>query len=80
MFLTIHSLKKTLFDGEVLSINCVTESGEITILDKHQPLISRLVPGTITVVDSDKKEHFIPVSGGFLEIQPNNRTRFIIEE
>ena len=80
MLLNIFSLQKTLFEGEATSINCMTEGGEITILDKHRPLISHLKSGTITIIDSEKKEHFIPVSNGFLEVQANNRARFIVEE
>ena len=80
MKVDVYSLKKVLFEGQAKSINCKTISGEITVLDNHRPLISMLREGTITIVDKNKKEHYIPVSTGFLEVQPNSRARLIVDE
>ncbi len=79
MKLGVYSLKKILYQGEAKSITCRTLAGEITILDYHRPLVSVLAPGTITVVDSGKKEHFIPVNSGFVEVQQDNESRFIVD-
>ena len=79
MHLQVHSLKKTLFDGEAESINCKTTSGEITVLKNHRPLITALAPGVLTIVDKSEKKEYINVSSGFLEIQ-NNRASIIINE
>ena len=79
MHLSIYSLKKTLFDGDAESLNCKTASGEITVLDHHRPLISKLAAGTMKIVDKNKQEHYIPVSSGFLEIK-NNIARGIVED
>lgn len=80
MKLGIYSLQKVLFQGDAKSINCATSSGEITILDHHLPLISLLKAGTITIVDHAGQEHFIPVSGGFLEVRAGNEAKFLVEE
>ena len=75
MHLGIYSLEKVLYRGEASSVNCPTESGEITILDHHRPLISLLKKGIIKVLDENKKEHYIPVLSGFLEVKPGNNRR-----
>jgi F0F1-type ATP synthase epsilon subunit len=54
--------------------------GEITVLDKHEPLISVLSAGIIKIIDKDKQEQFFPITSGFLEIKPDNEVRVIIEE
>ncbi len=79
MHVSIYSLKKILYEGEALSVNCKTTSGEVTILDHHRPLISELAAGTMTIVDTAKKEHFVPVASGFLEVSADNRTKCIID-
>ncbi len=79
MKLSIYSLKKILYDGEAVSVNCKTKSGEITILDLHRPLLSALVPGVIKIVDGNKKEEYINTSSGFVEIK-NNIGRILVDE
>ena len=80
MKLGIYSLRNVLFQGEAVSINCRTESGEITILDHHRPLISILNEGTVKITDGHKKEHYIPVRSGFLEVKSSNEVKFLVEE
>lgn len=80
MHLSIYSLKKILFEGEIESLNCKTKSGDITVLDHHEPLISVVQAGPLKIIDKEKKEHYIPVSTGFLEVSSGNRTKLIVEE
>lgn len=80
MKLSIYSLRKVLFEGEAISLNCQTESGEITVLDNHRPLVSALRPGTTKIIDKNGKEHYINISSGFLEVNSSNETRLIVEE
>lgn len=80
MTLGVYSLQKVLYQGEAVSVNCQTSTGEITILDHHRPLISVLSKGTMKIVDKDQKEHYIPVSSGFLEVRSGNEARFLVEE
>ena len=79
MKLSIYSLKNILFQGNASLLNCKTEMGEITVLDKHEALISVLTAGVIRIVDEDKKEHFLPIKSGFLEVKPGNEVRCILE-
>lgn len=80
MHVSIHSLRKTLFDDEAVSLNCRTASGEVTILNHHRPLISTLQTGVITVIDKNNKKNYIPVSSGFLEVDSMNQIKLIVEE
>ncbi len=80
MRLSVFSLKKVLFEGEAEAVNAQTASGEITILDHHRPLISMLKSGTLRITDRKKQDHFIPVSSGFLEVNPENQVRFLVDE
>jgi F-type H+-transporting ATPase subunit epsilon len=80
MKLGVYSLQKVLFQGDAKSVNCNTRVGEITILDHHEPLISILEKGTMTIVDKEGKEVFIPVASGFLEVDSNSQAKILVEE
>jgi F-type H+-transporting ATPase subunit epsilon len=80
MRLSVYSLKRTIFDGEAAELNCKTELGEITILDNHRPLITILKAGTMKIVDAVAKEHYVPVTAGFVEVKTGNQVRCIVEE
>jgi F-type H+-transporting ATPase subunit epsilon len=80
MQLGIYSLEKVLYHGAAREVNCVTKSGEITILDHHRPLISILAPGTMKVVDESGQEFYFPVRSGFLEMDARNTAKILVEE
>ena len=79
MKLSIYSLKKVLFSGEAELLNCKTMVGEITVLNNHEEYIGVLRPGIAKIVDSDSKEHFLKIHGGFLEVREGNEVRCIVE-
>ena len=79
MKLGVYSLQKVLFQGEAKSINCQTSSGEITVLDHHLPLISLLKAGNVKILDTNGKEHYVPVTGGLIEIRSENEARLLVE-
>lgn len=70
MKLSIHSLQKTLFQGDVEKIIACTTTGEITVLDGHIPLISSLVGPILEVIDVKSKKILVDISSGFLEVRP----------
>jgi F-type H+-transporting ATPase subunit epsilon len=80
MKLGVYSLQRVLFQGDAKSVNLNTRSGQVTILDHHEPLISILEKGTITIVGGDQKETYIPVESGFLEVDAHSRTKILVEE
>jgi len=48
-----------------------TQEGEITVLPNHIPLVANLVPGMITVRRGNT-ESYLSVSGGFVEVRPDD--------
>lgn len=80
MKISIYSLKNTLFQNEAKSLNCNTGSGEITVLDHHEPLITNIKEGLIKIVDKNQKLKYIQVKNGFIEIRSTNEIKCIIEE
>ena len=80
MKLGVYSLRKVLFQGDAKSVNCNTRSGEITVLDHHEPLISILEKGVVKITDVNEEEHYIQTRSGFLEIGANNEAKMLIEE
>ncbi|MEK7158908.1 MAG: F0F1 ATP synthase subunit epsilon [Patescibacteria group bacterium] len=63
----IATPERVVFKDEVDSITLPTQSGEITILPNHLPLISVLKPGDI-VIKKGNDTFDIAVSGGFIEV------------
>ncbi len=55
----------------VYKVTVPTESGEITVLPKHEPLISILVPGVLELLDENDKKEVVSLSGGFIEVLRN---------
>lgn len=73
MKLSIHTIEKTLFDGEVKSLTLSTAEGEITVLENHLPLVALTKPGLVKILDRDENMHIIDFgSFGFLEVKPEN--------
>jgi F0F1-type ATP synthase epsilon subunit len=79
MKVSVFSLKNILFQGEAKSLNCKTITGEITVLDNHQTLITVLSAGVIKVIDENNKEQFFEIESGFLEVKPDNQVRLIVK-
>ena len=73
MKLSIISLKGIEFEGEVVSVNIKTTSGEITVLDNHRPLITALTKGEALVKKVDGETFNFKISSGFLEFGGNNQ-------
>ena len=55
MKLAIHTIEKTLFDGDVKSLTLPTEAGEITVLENHLPLVTLIRPGPRKIIDKSGK-------------------------
>ncbi len=63
--------EKIVLKDYIIQVTVPTKEGEITILPKHMPLVSTLIPGVLEIVDNDGKKKTIAVSGGFLEVLLN---------
>jgi F-type H+-transporting ATPase subunit epsilon len=72
--LDIVSAEEEIFSQEVDMIYAPAEMGEVGISPKHAPLITKLKPGDVRAqINKDEMKTFY-VSGGILEIQPNEVT------
>ena len=68
----IVSAEEDIFSGKVEMIVATGTEGDLGITPGHTPLITSLSPGPIRVVREGGEEEIYYVSGGFLEVQPNN--------
>ena len=76
MAMTVHvdvvSAEEEIFSGLVEFAVFPGEAGELGIMPRHTPLLTRIKPGTVRlkVPDEDRFE-LVYVSGGMLEVQPH---------
>jgi len=76
---TLHvdvvSAEELIFSGEATFVALPGENGELGILPRHTPLITRIKPGAVRIQRADnKEEEFVFVAGGILEVQPGSVT------
>jgi len=76
---TLHvdvvSAEESIFSGEAKFVALPGENGELGILPKHTPLITRIKPGAVRIERADNgDEEFVFVAGGILEVQPGRVT------
>ena len=67
----VVSAGESIFSGEAKFVALPGESGELGILPRHTPLITRIKPGAVRIQRADNgEEEFVFVAGGILEVQP----------
>ena len=75
MAMTLHvdivSAEAEIFSGTATMVFAPAEMGEVGIVPRHAPLLSRLKPGEVRVQTQEGEELSFFVSGGMLEIQPH---------
>lgn len=67
----ITTPERVVYEGEINSVTCFTEMGEVTILPNHIPLVANLKAGELKIVENGQSKH-IAVAGGFVEVRPKN--------
>ncbi len=72
--LDIVSAEAELFSGKVAMAIITGVMGELGIVYGHTPLLTKLKPGHIRIIQEDNKEQLIYVSGGLVEVQPHTVT------
>lgn len=71
----VVSAEGSIFSGEAKFVALPGESGELGILPRHTPLITRIRPGAVRIERADNgEEEFVFVAGGILEVQPGTVT------
>lgn len=77
MAMTMHvdvvSAEELIYSGTAEYVGAPAETGEIGILPRHAPLLTRIRPGAvrIRVANSNEDDVILFVSGGLLEVQPH---------
>ena len=74
MRVEIVSSEKSLYDGEAAMVVAPGVAGELGILPRHAPLLTRIKPGVLKINLPDGGEELLYVSGGVLEVQPEKVT------
>lgn len=71
MFLEIITPDKTVFEGEVKSVNLPGSKGAFEILKNHASIISTLEKGKVKIVTQNGEEQFFEIDGGVVENKSN---------
>lgn len=83
MQLELVSLDGVKFSAQAYSIILPTAAGQITVLPNHEPLLSQLVPGVISIrkqrTDPDYHMEHYATYGGVLEVG-KDRVRILVDE
>lgn len=59
------------YDSEVAMVIAQTVAGEIGVLPGHIPLVAPLAIGAVKLKKADNSEEICAVSGGFIEVRPD---------
>ena len=68
MKVVIAKVDQNLYDGEAVSVTLPGAEGEMTVLGNHEPLITTLKPGVISVHTGNGSRDF-QIEGGVLEVR-----------
>lgn len=71
--LEIVTAERTVLSDDVDQVNAPGADGRMGILPRHEPLMTTLVPGELTIVKNGQTTPFA-VSGGFMEVLPDRVT------
>jgi F-type H+-transporting ATPase subunit epsilon len=75
MHLVIAKIDEVFFDGEAVSLTAPGAEGELTVLSHHEPLITTLKAGVLTVhADKNSQPLQFPIGGGLLEVRAEGAT------
>jgi F-type H+-transporting ATPase subunit epsilon len=72
--LNVVSAEEEIFSGRIESLQITGSEGELGVMYGHAPLLTSLKPGMARIIKQGGKEEVIYLSGGMLEVQPNNVT------
>jgi F-type H+-transporting ATPase subunit epsilon len=78
--LKIVTPEKTVYRDDVLDIVIPTETGYLTVLPNHQPLVAIAVTGEIKITRPDKSILPIALSSGIIEVRESFNKKNIITE
>ena len=74
MTVEIVSAESEIYSGTAKMFFAPAVMGEVGVLPRHTPLLTKIRPGEVRVINEDDQEEFFYVSGGMLEILPSGVT------
>ena len=79
MRLQISTIEKTTYQAnDIKSVSIPTQLGEITVLDRHIPLVSLIQAGVLRLEHGDGREEFIALAGGLLEVRTDEGETVVV--
>lgn len=79
LLLEIVTPARTVYSQDVNMVIARTVEGDIGVMAGHIPLVTVLVPGVMRVRDDSEVEQKIAISGGFLEVSPDNKVTVLAQ-
>ena len=73
LHLEIVTAERVVMSDDVDMINVPGSDGRLGILPRHEPLLTTLQPGEMTIVKKGERTPFA-ISGGFMEVLPDRVT------
>src|SRR3989338_7209215 len=70
--------EKVVFQKEIDQLTLPTQTGQITILPDHIPLLSALQAGEM-IIKNEREKIPLAISGGFVEVKPNSEVVVLTE-
>ena len=71
--LEIVTAERTVLSDDVDQINAPGAAGRMGVLPRHEPLLTSLVPGELSIIKNGERTPFA-ISGGFMEVLPDRVT------
>ena len=71
--LEIVTAERTILSDDVDQVNAPGAAGRMGVLQRHEPLMTMLVPGELTIIKNGERTPFA-ISGGFMEVLPDRVT------
>lgn len=74
MMVTIVAADHPVWRGEAVSVTIPASEGGMGILPNHEPLLTLIKQGRVTVVEPDGDLHMFDVTDGFISFDSNKLT------
>ncbi|RJS93335.1 F0F1 ATP synthase subunit epsilon [Salinisphaera sp. Q1T1-3] len=67
----VVSVEGEIYSGTANTVFAPAVMGDMAVLPRHAPLLTRLKPGNLRIQHENDEEENVFVSGGLLEVQPH---------
>ncbi len=71
MHIDIVSAETEIFSGTITELYAPAEMGEVGVMPRHAPLLTKMKAGEVRIVTQDGDQQSFYVKGGILEVQPH---------